>query len=81
MEISIKKKIAGIASQTEIAKRMGRTPQTVSLWLKGEVPAKSIRDFCAALGWQVTPHEINPHIYPNANDGMQINAKSNGAGL
>lgn len=77
MDISLKKKIAGIASQTEIAKRMGRTPQMVSLWIKGEVPAKNVREFCAVLDWRVTPHEINPHIYPNATDGLPLKGKSN----
>lgn len=81
MNISIKKKIAGIASQTEIAKRMGRTPQTVSLWLNGEVPAKCIRELCEALQWQVTPHEINAYVYPNPTDGLPADVQSNSTAL
>lgn len=70
MDTTIKKKIAGIASQTEIAKRMGCTPQTVSLWFKNGVPPKKIRPLCDALNWEITPHEVDPETHPTPTSGI-----------
>lgn len=80
MDTTVKKKITGIANQTEIAKRMGYTPQTVSLWFKNDVPLKNIRRLCDVLNWRVTPHEINPLIYPNPTDGLPDKSEHNSQG-
>ncbi|AWK14167.1 YdaS family helix-turn-helix protein [Candidatus Fukatsuia symbiotica] len=72
MNHQIKKRIAGIASQTEIASCLGYEPQTISLWLKNGVPPKKIICLCKVLAWQVTPHELNPNVYPNPTDGLPL---------
>ena len=35
----------------------------ISIWLR-------VIDVCAATGWRVTPHELRPDLYPNADDGL-----------
>ncbi|HEC1651080.1 hypothetical protein B4902_00710 [Yersinia frederiksenii] len=79
MNTQTKRKIAGIASQTEIARRMEVSPQSVSLWFSGSgaVPPRNIISLCAALNWAITPHEIDHHIYPNPTDGIPSELQSN----
>lgn len=39
--------------------------------VKMEVPpAEAVLAICAAVGWQVTPHELRPDIYPSPADGL-----------
>ncbi|WGM00650.1 transcriptional regulator [Arsenophonus nasoniae] len=70
MDKNIKNRIAGIASQTEIANFIGHEPQAISSWFKNGVPPKKVLRLCEVLEWQVTPHELRPDIYPNPTDGI-----------
>lgn len=70
MQNIAKKRITGLASQTTIAKKVGVRPQSVSLWLKKGVPPYKVIPFCKALGWDVTPHQIDSELYPNPTDGL-----------
>ncbi|ENJ8890977.1 transcriptional regulator [Salmonella enterica] len=56
MNADLKSFICSIMSQTELAKRLGTTPQSVSLWLNSEAPAHRVIPICEALNWKVTPH-------------------------
>ncbi|WP_411900959.1 transcriptional regulator [Salmonella enterica] len=57
-------------SQTEFAKRLGTTPQSLSLWSNSDAPAHRVIPICEALNWQVTPHQMRKDIYPNPTDGL-----------
>ena len=70
MNTNLKTIICTIMSQTELAKRLGSTPLTVSLWLNSETPAHRVIPVCEALGWKVTPHQMRGDIYPNPTDGL-----------
>ncbi|MBZ6702764.1 helix-turn-helix domain-containing protein [Klebsiella pneumoniae] len=70
MNTNLKTIICSIMSQTELAKRLGTTPQTVSLWLNSETPAHRVIPVREALGWKVTPHQMRGDIYPNPTDGL-----------
>lgn len=70
MNTNLKTIICSIMNQTELAKRLGTTPQTVSLWLNSETPAHRVIPVCEALGWKVTPHQMRGDIYPNPTDGL-----------
>ncbi|ECC1693754.1 Cro/Cl family transcriptional regulator [Salmonella enterica subsp. salamae] len=72
MKLDLKGKISKISSQAALASRLGCKQQTVSLWMKNSVPANNVLDLCAALEWQITPHEVRPDLYPNPNDGLPI---------
>ncbi|EBH5438199.1 helix-turn-helix domain-containing protein [Salmonella enterica subsp. enterica serovar Cerro] len=70
MNVDLKSFICSIMSQTELAKRLGTTPQSVSLWLNSEAPAHRVIPICEALNWKVTPHQMRKDIYPNPTDGL-----------
>ncbi|ENQ6470147.1 TPA: helix-turn-helix domain-containing protein [Klebsiella pneumoniae] len=70
MTPELKNQICTLMSQTEIAVALGTKPQTVSLWLSGQVPANRVIPLCRVLNWSVTPHEMREDIYPNPTDGL-----------
>lgn len=47
---------------------LGLSRGAVSQW--DIVPAERVLAVAAATGWQVTPHELRPDIYPNPCDGL-----------
>ena len=56
----------------QIADACGVSVQAVYKWEKvGIIPAEYVLAGCEVAGWQVTPHELRPDIYPNPFDGMQ----------
>lgn len=55
---------------TGLARRLGYGQPRVSHWRRRGVPADEILCVCRAVGWAVTPHQINPVIYPNPTDGL-----------
>ncbi|EEC7772639.1 transcriptional regulator [Escherichia coli] len=76
MQRSTQVKILSIMSQSELGRRLGKTPQTISGWFKKRVPAEEVIPACEALGWGVTPHELRPDKYPNPTDGLPCGRKS-----
>jgi len=55
----------------EIARRHGGvTYQAVQRWVAKGVPPKQVINFCKALDWEITPHAVNPDMYPRPTDGM-----------
>ncbi|EJG7545970.1 helix-turn-helix domain-containing protein [Escherichia coli] len=77
MQKSTQVKILSIMSQSELGRRLGKTPQTISGWFKKRVPAEEVIPACVALGWGVTPHELRPDKYPNPTDGLPVEYQSN----
>ncbi|EAQ6132268.1 helix-turn-helix domain-containing protein [Salmonella enterica] len=60
-------------SQAGIARLIGLPQQVVSRWVNGhKVPASRVLQLCEIMGWEVTPHEIRPDIYPNPTDGLPL---------
>ncbi|HDG1686879.1 TPA: helix-turn-helix domain-containing protein [Kluyvera cryocrescens] len=70
MTPELKHQICTLKSQTEIAVALGTKPQTVSLWLSGQVPANRVIPLCRVLEWSITPHQMRGDIYPNPTDGL-----------
>ncbi|EQB2479883.1 transcriptional regulator [Klebsiella michiganensis] len=70
MDKKLQKKILNHMSQSELGRRLGKKPQTISIWFKGRVPAEEVLRTSEALCWKVTPHELRPDLYPNIDDGM-----------
>jgi len=46
-----------------LAKTMGEDHQRIYYWKANGVPPGRVVDVCAALNWEVTPHEVRPDIY------------------
>ncbi|MBZ0105420.1 MAG: helix-turn-helix domain-containing protein [Sulfuricella denitrificans] len=47
---------------------LGLSRGAVSQWKI--VPVDKVIRVCELTGWQVTPHQLRPDIYPNATDGL-----------
>lgn len=58
MDKQLQDKILSVMSQSELGRRLGKKPQTVSLWFKGRVPGEEVLRTSEALEWRVTPHDL-----------------------
>ena len=70
MDKKLQGKILSQMSQSELGRRLGKKPQTISIWFKGRVPAEEVLRTSEALCWEITPHELRPDLYPNPTDGV-----------
>lgn len=57
---------------TTAAKTIGVSVPAVKHYRNGirRVSPINVIPVCAATGWQITPHELRPDIYPNPSDGL-----------
>lgn len=53
-----------------LALRLGVTYQAIRKWKTHGIPAERVIPVCSAVAFKITPHQLRPDIYPNANDGM-----------
>ncbi len=68
---SLQKAIAEAGSASALARGLGVSPKTISLWRtrsSGVVPVDRVMAIFDLTG--VTPHELRPDIYPNPTDGL-----------
>lgn len=70
MKPAVRDRILSGKVQTELGKSIGKSQQTISGWLNKKVPAEYVIPLSRLLGWQVTPHEIRPDLYPNISDAI-----------
>ena len=77
MEKQLQLKLLEIMNQSELGRRLGKKPQTISGWFKHRVPAEEVIPACVALEWRVTPHELRPDKYPNPTDGLPPEQQDN----
>lgn len=61
---ALKKVIDLIGSQSELARQVGVTQQTVFNWLKKQTPAKRVLQIEKLTKGVVTRYELRPDIYP-----------------
>lgn len=61
-------------SQSELARRIGKTQSLVGAWVNRfkQVGVEYVLDVSAAVEWVITPHQLRPDIYPNIDDGLPI---------
>lgn len=75
------KKLVGIAgSQALLAEKINAIQHDaklaqahVSKWLNSTrlgIPAEYVISACKIVGWQVTPHQLRPDLYPHPSDGL-----------
>jgi len=64
-----------------VARRFKINPWAVSKWRQSEVPPKRVLALCRFGGWQVTPHQIAPDLYPNPDDGLPVAGGSRGGSI
>ncbi len=60
-----------VDTQRALAEKVGCKQSAIAMWLAREsVPSDMVLKVAEASGWQVTPHELRPDIYPNPTDGL-----------
>lgn len=64
----------------KIAGDMTESIQTVCNWRSRGVPLDKAIDFCKAVNYEVTPHDIYPQHYPYADDGLPLEVRANRKG-
>jgi DNA-binding transcriptional regulator YdaS (Cro superfamily) len=67
-EATQQKIISLCGSQSELARRLGKNSQTVSVWFRTQVASTEVLNACRVLDWQVT-HELRP-IFTKPTDGL-----------
>lgn len=67
METGIKKAVRIAGGQSALAAKVGVRPQAVQQWVvEGKVPPRRCASVASAIGHQVSLHELNPDVYPDA---------------
>lgn len=61
--LSLKKAIDVVGSQSELARRLKVTPQAVQAWTKKRIPAEWVIPVENESG--ISRYELRPDIYPN----------------
>ena len=70
-------------SQSELAGRIGGNirQQHISAWLqRGKVPGDQVLSVARAVGFQVTPHELDSAMYPDPADGLPRHLREDAPG-
>lgn len=78
MKENLKKLIDLIGGQSALASSLKSETRPVTQahvwkWLNTTVdgiPAEHVIKACEAIGWEVTPHELRPDLYPHPQDGL-----------
>jgi DNA-binding transcriptional regulator YdaS (Cro superfamily) len=71
VDTGLEKSIEVAGGLSSLAALLGTTVQVVSNWRsRGVVPVERVIDVARCTGFQVTPHDLRPDIYPNATDGV-----------
>lgn len=61
----------------EAARRFGAVESGVRHWVGGQrpVPPDRVIPIAEATGWEVTPHELRPDLYPYPDDGLPLDRR------
>lgn len=53
-----------------VSRRLGIRMQRLGHWRYRGIPDAQVINWCRAVEWRVTPHQVAPHLYPHPLDGM-----------
>ena len=72
----LKKAIDYCEGITALAVKINEKPNTVSMWIQRDnLPADKVIPVSEATGWQVTPNQLRPDLYPHPHDGLPENMR------
>ena len=60
---------------SRLARALNESQQTVNNWKRRGIPPAKVLPLVVACRWQITPHEINPELYPadvNWPEGVEV---------
>lgn len=71
-QVTLRQAVDAAGGPSSVARGFGVSVQAVYQWLAGERPFPDGRVLrLSELGrWQVSPHTLNPDLYPNPTDGL-----------
>lgn len=73
MKCSIEKSVQILGGQSALARLIGVSQPAVHKWRKtGIVPVRRAISIARATGWEITPHDLRPDVFPNPTDGMPV---------
>jgi DNA-binding transcriptional regulator YdaS (Cro superfamily) len=61
--------LAGVLATKEEPIKQAHVWNWLNVTVNG-IPERHVIKACAAVNWQVTPHELRPDIYPHPDDGL-----------
>lgn len=60
-----------MTTAVNLARAVGVSPQALQQWVnRDHVPATQVLKVSAAVGYQVTPHQLRPDLYPYPDDAL-----------
>ncbi len=59
-------------SQQKLAEQVGVTQQAISKWLRDGISADFVIPVARAVDFAVTPHDLDPELYPHPEDGLPL---------
>lgn len=62
-----------IYGMNHLTAAFGLTRQAVRKWELFGIPKDRIIEFCEAVEWRFTPHDVDPVMYPNPFDALPAN--------
>lgn len=66
--------------QSNLARGLNVRPQAVQQWVRaGRVPAERIIEAARFVDFSVTPHELDPTLYPHPDDGVPVERRGKAA--
>ena len=71
--------IRAVGVPSSVSRLFGfNSPQSVFNWIKNnKVPAQRVIQLCKMGGWEISPHQLRPDLYPNELDGLPNSTKTN----
>jgi len=66
MDIQLFQKIVGSATngnQSELARKVGISPQLLTLWRNTRVPAHYVVPVCKLTRGEISPHDVRPDVF------------------
>lgn len=65
---------AKIASKRALARLLGVTPQAITKWKNGRIPAERVLEIERVTG--VSKHDLRPDLYPRERKQTQVRASA-----
>lgn len=80
MRCAVDKLVWDAHGQSRLARALGVKPQAVQQWVAaGRVPKHRVLSACRFVDFSVTPHELDPSLYPHPEDGIPVERRGKAA--
>ncbi|EJZ7014671.1 helix-turn-helix domain-containing protein [Salmonella enterica] len=70
MNDKIRSKLMNHFTQAELGRVFNISQPAARKWLHSSLPPGRVIPLSEKMGWEITPHELRPDLYPNPTDGL-----------